>query len=64
MSIEIGPLVNIQIHAYTSYEAADRAQHEHQIFDEGNLEHCDLTIYRNTGIIGGKPFEKFKAWIT
>lgn len=58
VNIQVGPLLNIQIHSYQSKEIKDRSSDmllEQQV---GGLEHFDIFIYRNSDIIGGKTFEK------
>jgi hypothetical protein len=59
MNIQIGPLMNIQLHSYQSKEVAERANSNTD--DVGELEHLDVYIFRNTKLIGGKEFEKFSA---
>lgn len=58
VNIQIGPLMNIQVHSYQSTEVHD--EHQPDPTSEGGLEHFDIHIYRNTGIIGGEPFEVIK----
>ncbi len=58
LNIQVGPLLNIQVHSYQAYEIKDREKHNTDTV--GDLEHFDIYIFRNTGIIGGKPFEKIK----
>ena len=58
-NIQQGCLQNIQVH---SYQSSDK----HDINDEkdflvGGNNHYDIYIFRNSGIIGGKPFEKITA---
>lgn len=57
INIEVGPLLNIQVHSYQSKEIKDRldCKTEEQI---GGLEHYEIDIYRNVDLIGGKPFER------
>jgi len=57
ININVGPLLNIQVHSYQSKEIKDRldCKTEEQF---GGLEHFDIYIYRNVDLIGGKPFEK------
>ncbi len=56
LNVCVGPLFNIQIHSYQAYEAKDRAIHGgHGV---GDIEHFDIYMFRNTDLIGGKPFEK------
>lgn len=55
VSIQIGPLMNIQIHSYQSTEVND--PHQPNKVASGGLEHFDIHIYRNSDLIGGKPYE-------
>lgn len=57
VNIQLGPLMNIQIHSYQSKEIKDRTYKE---TDTGGLEHFDIDIFRNSELIGGKPFERIK----
>lgn len=55
--INLGPFVNIQIHSYQSKD-----QHVHCSVDDeqpGGNNHFELYVFRNSGMIGGKPFERF-----
>ena len=55
VNIQIGPLMNIQVHSYQSTEVQDIDQpHPTKC---GGLEHFDIHVYRNSGLLGGKPFE-------
>jgi hypothetical protein len=54
INIQVGPLMNIQVHSYQSVEAAERTT-DHSV---GNVEHFEIYIFRNSDLIGGKPFEK------
>lgn len=56
VNIQVGPLMNIQVHSYQSAEIKDRGLFNHN--DVGALEHFDIYIFRNVDLIGGKPFEK------
>lgn len=56
MNIEIGPLMNIQIHSYQSKEVKDRIEGN---YDVGEVEHFDVFVYRNVDLIGGVPMEKY-----
>lgn len=58
VNIQIGPLLNIQVHSYQSKEIKDRAGYE---FDYGGLDHFDIDIYRNVDVIGGKPYERIRS---
>ena len=59
INIQVGTLLNIQVHSYQSKEIKDRLDilQEEEI---GGLEHFDIDIYRNVDILGGKPFERIK----
>ena len=57
VNIEVGPLMNIQVHSYQSKEICDRTENE---YDFGGLEHFDIDIYRNKGLIGGKEYERIR----
>ena len=56
LNIEVGPLMNIQIHSYQAYEISEKER----IFNNnvGSIEHFEIYIFRNCNLIGGKPFEK------
>lgn len=55
-NIEQGCLQNIQIHSYQSNDCHD-INTEHDFLIGGN-NHYDIYLFRNTGITGGKAFEK------
>ncbi|MBP6037940.1 MAG: Gfo/Idh/MocA family oxidoreductase [Candidatus Saccharimonas sp.] len=55
VNIQIGPLMNIQVHSYQSTEVHDVDQPART--ECGGLEHFDIHIYRNADLIGGKPYE-------
>lgn len=57
LNIQVGPLMNIQVHSYQSKEIKERGC-EGNSCDVGSLEHFDIYIFRNVDLIGGKPFEK------
>ncbi len=59
INIQVGPLLNIQIHSYQSKEIKDRNLLEIEE-QTGGLEHFYIDIYRNVDMIGGKPFERVK----
>ena len=56
LNIQVGPLLNIQIHSYQAYEISDEDKPLNN--DVGSIEHFEIYIFRNSKIIGGKPFEK------
>lgn len=56
LDVQIGHLMNIQVHSYQSKEIKERKPDD--THDVGLLEHFDIYIFRNSDLIGGKPFEK------
>ena len=59
VNIQVGPLLNIQVHSYQSKEIKDRTNSFIET-ETGGLEHFDIDIYRNVDLIGGKTFERIK----
>lgn len=55
VNIQIGPLMNIQIHSYQSTEVHD--EHQPDPTHVGGLEHFEIHVFRNSDLIGGKPLE-------
>lgn len=58
IDIQVGPLMNIKVHSYQSKEIKDRLNNIHDEEKSGGLEHFDIEIFRNSDLIGGKPYEK------
>lgn len=56
VNVHVGPLMNIQVHSYQAKECRDRSAEEWQA---GGLDHFDIDVYRNTGILGGPLHERF-----
>ena len=59
INIQVGPLLNIQVHSYQSKEIKDRENNINETLT-GGLEHFDIDIYRNVDIIGGVPFQRIQ----
>ena len=55
LNIHVGPLLNVQIHSYQAYEISDKDKTLNN--NTGSIEHFEIYIFRNSKIIGGKPFE-------
>lgn len=55
LNVNVGPLMNIQIHSYQAYEIADRDKMANN--HVGSVEHFDIYIFRNSDLIGGKTLE-------
>ncbi len=56
IDIQIGPIMNIQIHSYQSSEINEK--NDIPDYEIGSLDHFDIYIFRNNNLIGGKAFEK------
>ena len=55
LNVQVGPLMNIQVHSYQAYEIKDRdITTDNRV---GSVEHFDIYIFRNNELIGGKTFE-------
>lgn len=61
LSLQMGPLMNIQVHSYQAHEIKER--HNTSIHHDmaGGLEHFDIHVFRNSDIIGGNPHEVIKG---
>jgi predicted dehydrogenase len=58
LNLQVGNLLNIQVHSYQSYEVGKR---DVETEGAGSEDHFEVDIYRNSGVIGGKPFETFNV---
>lgn len=56
LNLQVGNLLNIQVHSYQSYEVGKR---DVETEGAGSEDHFEVDIYRNSGVVGGKPFETF-----
>ena len=54
INIEIGHLLNIQVHSYQSKEICDRTDDEEKV---GGLEHFDIYFFNNP-LIDKEPFKE------
>ena len=54
LNIEVGPLMNIQIHSYQDYENSEKERIINN--NVGSIDHFEIYIFRNCKLIGGKPF--------
>ncbi|EAU66515.1 hypothetical protein STIAU_1934 [Stigmatella aurantiaca DW4/3-1] len=58
MNLQVGPLLNLQVHSYQSYETRDhRVQ---PAYGPGHLDHFDVYVFRNSDAVGGPHFEKLE----
>ena len=55
LNVQVGPLMNIQVHSYQAYEIADREKICNN--NVGSVEHFDIYVFRNSQLIGGKTFD-------
>ena len=58
-NIQVSNLLNIQIHTYQSYEARNKEAEQDTVKGLGHEHHFDVFFFRNAGLIGGKPLEKY-----
>lgn len=61
LSLQMGPLMNIQVHSYQAHEIKERHNSAYDHDSAGGLEHFDIHIFRNSEIIGGPAHEIFKG---
>lgn len=55
VNIEVGPLLNVQIHSYQAYEP----RFPEKIKGFGNEDHFEIHIYRNKSLVQGDSFAKY-----
>lgn len=57
LNVQVGNLLSIQAHSYQSYEV-----HKKDVDTEGagHEDHFDIYVFRNSGVVGGAPLEKFR----
>jgi hypothetical protein len=58
VTIQVGPLLSVQVHSYQSYEAKDRGRVDGRA--AGHYDHFDILFFRNSQLVGGQPFEEVK----
>lgn len=61
VSIQLGPLMNIQVHSYQAHEIKERENKNIDQQGPGGLEHFDIHIFRNSDILGGPAHEMIKG---
>lgn len=54
LNVQVGPLLNLQIHSYQAREIKERDAST----QAGAVEHFEVYVFRNTDLIGGQPFER------
>jgi predicted dehydrogenase len=57
VNIQLSTLLNIQVHSYQSYQVGDKVVMD---YGAGHINHFDILIFRNSGVTGGKTFEKIE----
>ncbi|MCX4749330.1 hypothetical protein OG455_28130 [Kitasatospora sp. NBC_01287] len=58
MTIQVGHLLNIQVHSYQSYESGKHADSDAGL---GHYDHFDVYFFRNSAVVGGKPFDRLEV---
>jgi hypothetical protein len=56
LNLQVGNLLNIQAHSYQAYEVGKK---DVETEGAGHEDHFEVQIYRNSGVVGGQPLEKF-----
>lgn len=56
LSLQMGPLMNIQVHSYQSHELRDPDPQRE--YGPGHRLHFEVQVFRNSAVIGGPPFER------
>jgi hypothetical protein len=57
LNVQVANLLNIQVHSYQSYEVKRK---DVETEGAGHEDHFDIYIFRNSGVVGGKPLEKLQ----
>jgi hypothetical protein len=57
INIHVGPLYSVQVHSYQASEARDDLESEDVV---GGKNHFDVYIFKNSNLLGGKPFERIE----
>lgn len=60
MSLQVGNLLNIQVHSYQAYETK-RSDLSVAAGEVGHEDHFDVLVFRNSGVVGGQSMEKFSV---
>ncbi len=57
LNLQFGPLLNIQVHSYVAEEEKTSSF----CSAPGSKNHFDVYLFRNTSLIGGKPFAHYRS---
>ncbi len=57
MILNMGPVFSVQVHSYQGCEVKDRNRPEYNHDEVGGLDHFEIYVFRNSELIGGKPWE-------
>ncbi len=57
LNIQVANLLNMQVHSYQAYEIGKK---DVETTGTGHVDHFDMYIFRNSGVVGGKPLEKIR----
>ncbi|MGE0707729.1 MAG: Gfo/Idh/MocA family oxidoreductase [Planctomycetota bacterium] len=56
LNLQVGTLLNVQVHSYQSHELRDPAPQEE--YGPGHLDHFDVLVFRNCDLVGGPRLEQ------
>ncbi|MBX3080677.1 MAG: hypothetical protein KF716_03520 [Anaerolineae bacterium] len=56
LTVQVSTLLTIQVHSYQAY--GDGTRHA-DLHGAGHPDHFDVYVFRNSGVVGGSPLEKF-----
>ncbi len=56
LNVQVANLLNVQVHSYQAYEVGKK---DVETQGAGHIDHFEVYIFRNSGLIGGQPLEKF-----
>jgi hypothetical protein len=55
VNLQVSTLMNVQVHSYQAHEVH---RPEVAVYGPGHLDHFDVTVFRNSGLIGGPACER------
>ncbi|MBS0656413.1 MAG: Gfo/Idh/MocA family oxidoreductase [Verrucomicrobia bacterium] len=59
INLQFGHLFNMQVHSYVSSESREKSALDP--LEVGGLRHFDIYLFRNSQLVGGKPFAKLNS---
>lgn len=55
VNLQVSTLLNVQVHSYQAHEVH---RPEVPVYGPGHVDHFDVTVFRNSGVIGGPACER------